>query len=100
MGPNGEIILMGKKERLDLLGQVDTSAYKGLGILENKMSSAPVFYHAPHRCDFVCSMIKNKAGSEFRIALRELDHLYTIGQLEPKIEVYNPQSRYYQNFIK
>jgi hypothetical protein len=29
-----------------------------------------------------------------------MDNLYAVGQIEPKQEVYNPQSRYYQNYIK
>jgi hypothetical protein len=64
MGPHGEIILKSSKERLDLLGQVDTSNYKGLTVLENKMYNAPVFYHSPGRCDFVCSLVKGKQGTE------------------------------------
>jgi len=32
--------------------------------------------------------------------LRELESLYSLGQIEPKLEVYNPQSRDFQNFIK
>lgn len=32
--------------------------------------------------------------------IREMDHLYTIGQQEPKIEVYPPQSKQYNNFLK
>jgi hypothetical protein len=47
MGPYGEIILKQPRERLDLLGQVDTSVFKGLTVLENKMYNAPVFFHTP-----------------------------------------------------
>jgi len=62
MGPNGEIILKQPRERLDLLGQVDTSAFKGLTVLENKMYNAPVFFHTPQRTDFFCILVKGKQG--------------------------------------
>lgn len=41
-----------------------------------------------------------KKNGENMIAIRELDSMFTVGQIEPKLEVYNPQSRYFQNFIK
>ena len=65
------------------------------------MYNAPVFYHAPNRQDsyFFCSLVSTQ-NNEKRIYLRELDNLYTVGQIEPKLEVYNPQSRDFQNFIK
>jgi len=74
-------------------------AYKGLAVMENKMYNAPVFFHTPGRTDFFCSISKSRQGDQ-RIVVRELDSLYTVGQIEPKIFVYNPTSREYQNFIK
>jgi hypothetical protein len=35
-----------------------------------------------------------------RFYLRELEHYYVVGQEEPKIEVYAPQSKQYNNFLK
>jgi hypothetical protein len=63
------------------------------------MYNAPVFYHSADRQDFFCCVHLHK--NDFReVIVRELDNLYTVGQIEPKKEVLNPQSRNYQNFIK
>lgn len=72
----------------------------GITVLENKMYNAPLFYHSSSRTDFFCSLVQVKQGKDQRIVIRELDSMYTVGQIEPKLEVYNPQSRYFQNFIK
>jgi len=89
IGPYGELILKGQHDKLELLGQVDLNHFKGLAVLENKMYNAPVFFHTPAMTDFFCSLIKRKNG-EFQVAIREMDSLYTVGQIEPKLEVYNP----------
>ena len=46
-------------------------------------------------------MHQDKHGNN-QIFVRELQEMYLMGQIEPKsnIEVYNPQSRQYQHFIK
>lgn len=64
MGPHGQIELkkapqfidaskpelgLVPKQHLQLTGQINTSLYKGITVLENKMYNAPVFYHAPNR---------------------------------------------------
>ena len=67
------------------------------------MFNAPVFYQKSGGSDFFCSITKTVAADgnkEQRIVLRELENLYSVGQIEPKLEVYNPQSRDFQNFIK
>lgn len=43
---------------------------------------------------------EDSASSSERFYLRELEHYYVIGQEEPKIEVYAPQSKQYNNFLK
>ena len=63
------------------------------------MYYCPVFYHKPQRSDFLCVFHKDKNGKQ-SIIVRELSEMYVMGQEEPKIEVYNPQSRTYQHFIK
>ena len=32
--------------------------------------------------------------------LREIPFIYTMGQIEPKMEIFNPQSRQYNTFVK
>lgn len=60
-------------------------------MLENNMYNAPVFYHRMPSTsnDFFCSIIK-QPNNERRIVIRSLNSLYTVGQIEPKREVYNP----------
>lgn len=60
IGPYGKFIFKDELEKLDLLGQVDKSKYKGLTILENNMYNAPVFYHRiPSTTnDFFCTIVK------------------------------------------
>lgn len=89
IGPNGELILKGPVDKLELLGQVDLNHFKGLAVLENKMYNTPVFFHTPATTDFFCSFAKKKNG-DFTVAIREMDSIYTMGQIEPKLEVYNP----------
>jgi hypothetical protein len=115
MGPHGEIQLKGKPsfvdpskkelglihtQRLDLLGQINTDIYQGITVLENKMYNAPLFYHNSQRNDFFCSIVQGKSCTEQRIVIRELESVYNVGQIEPKLEVVNPQSRYFQNLDK
>ena len=49
--------------------------------------------------NFLLTFKKSKEGKESFI-LREMEHNYVVGQEEPKIEVYPPQSRQYNNFLK
>jgi hypothetical protein len=62
--------------------------------LENNMYSAPVFYHIADRQDFFCSVHLNTKNNEkdgrHDVIIREMDSLYTLGQIEPKKEVLNP----------
>ena len=59
------------------------------------MYNAPVFYHKAPRTDFFCTVHKQTDNVSSSIFIRELDSLYTVGQIEPKLEVYNPQSRHF-----
>ena len=115
MGPNGSQILLKPEQKLPLIGQIDQSELKGMNIIDNNMYKAPVFYEkishpnsaintsldAPNkkRYNFLITFSKNeKAQKVFHI--RELEHLYTVAQEEPKIEVYPPNSRQYISFLK
>lgn len=42
---------------------------------------------------------KGKDGKE-GVFIREVEHLYVIGQEEPKLEVYPPQSKQFNNYLK
>lgn len=100
MGPYGVQVMKKRGEKIPLLGQIDNQR-KGITVLENNMYYCPVFYHKTHKNDFLCIMHQDKKGKN-QIFVRELQEVYLMGQIEPKtnMEVYNPQSRTYQHFIK
>ena len=91
IGPFGQTMLKKPVEKLELLGQVDREKYNGLTVLENNLYNAPVFYHKlpSTNNDFFCCVTQQNNG-ERRIAVRKMNCLYTVGQIEPKREVYNP----------
>ena len=76
------------------------------------MYKAPVFYEkishpnsaintslGKKRYNFLITFSKNEKGQKV-FHIRELEHLYTVAQEEPKIEVYPPNSRQYISFLK
>ncbi len=127
IGPFGIQIPLQAGQKLPLIGQIEQNEYKGLAVVDNKMYRAPVFYEKlvssetetkPENIqtkqensnkssqssnkkymNFLITFKKSKEGQE-GFYIRELDHLYTVAQEEPKIEVYPPQSRQYLNFFK
>eukprot|EP01022_Parablepharisma_sp_SALTPOND_P020384 TRINITY_DN3702_c0_g2_i1.p1 TRINITY_DN3702_c0_g2~~TRINITY_DN3702_c0_g2_i1.p1 ORF type:complete len:1466 (-),score=230.12 TRINITY_DN3702_c0_g2_i1:3379-7776(-) len=108
MGPYGIEIRLSPKDRIPLLGQLDQSQYKGITIIENNMYRAPIFYHAVPTEEYLLVKHKTKDGVlflfckqiQFTYVLRTVPFIYTVGQTEPKTEVYNPQSRQYNTFVK
>jgi hypothetical protein len=113
IGPYGIQIPLQPSQKLPLIGQIDQNESKGLAVVDNKMFRAPVFYEKLKNpveqtktqnsnkkyYNFLITFKKSKEGKE-GFYIRELDHHYTVGQEEPKIEVYPPQSRQYLNFFK
>ena len=95
------------KINISLLGQIDLNEIKGMNIIDNNLYRAPVFYEKINfqtsipnkkRYNFLLTFHKNKEGKKV-FYIRELEHLYTVAQEEPKVEVYPPQSRQF-NKIK
>ena len=112
MGPNGSQILLKPEQKLPLLGQIDQNELKGINIIDNNMYKAPVFYEkishpnsaintslGKKRYNFLITFSKNEKGQKV-FHIRELEHLYTVAQEEPKVEVYPPNSRQYISFLK
>lgn len=61
IGPFGPQIVMSslaEHHKIPLIGKVDSSAYKGIAILENNMYRAPLFWHPIKSTDFI--LIKHK----------------------------------------
>ena len=99
------------KINIPLLGQIDLNEIKGMNIIY--LYRAPVFYEKKNfqnsssntsipnkkRYNFLLTFHKNKEGKKV-FYIRELQHLYIIAQEEPKVEVYPPQSRQFNTFLK
>ena len=115
MGPYGTKILLKPEQKLPLIGQIDQSEIKGMNIIDNNMYKAPVFYEkisypnsakntsldGPNkkRYNFLITFSKNEKGQKY-FQIRELENLYTVSQEEPKVEIYPPNSRQFNNFLK
>lgn len=114
LGPHGAKTFLQPNQKVPLLGQIDQNEIKGINTIDNNMFRAPVFYEKikegsntnncnmpknKKRYNFLLTMKKGKDGKQC-FYIRELEHLYTVAQEEPKIEVYPPQSRQYNNFLK
>ena len=89
MGPYGLQILKNQSSKLPLLGGIDKSLFKGITVMTNNLYHVPVFYHRPKSSDFFCSVFQDKKGQK-HIVLREIQDVFAVGQLEPKVPVYNP----------
>ena len=115
MGPYGTKIILKPEQKLPLIGQIDQNEIKGMNIIDNNMYRAPVFYEKishpnsakntsidfpnKKRYNFLITFSKNEKGQKF-FQIRELENLYTVAQEEPKVEVYPPNSRQFNNFTK
>jgi hypothetical protein len=116
VGPYGSQILLQPNQKLPLIGQIDHTELKGLSVIDNKMYRAPAFYEKVTNptpiekekkpadekkyFNFLITFKKSKDGKHEGFYIRELEHNYVVAQEEPKIEVYPPQSRQYNNFLK
>ena len=115
MGPYGTKILLKSEQKLPLIGQIDQNEIKGMNIIDNNMYKAPVFYEKishpnsaknttldpqnKKRYNFLITFSKNEKGQKY-FQIRELENLYTVAQEEPKVEVYPPNSRQFNTFLK
>ncbi|CAK5280614.1 unnamed protein product [Mycena citricolor] len=66
--------------------------------LYNNLLRAPLFKHKPYPTDFL--VVKNTIKGESKYYLREIKHLYVLGQTYPVTEVPGPHSRKITNTIK
>lgn len=83
-----------------ILGLSDQSPFWNFGAVEtgetvqaisNRMFRAPVFRHTPMRTDFL--LVKSSTRLGHRFYLRNMKHLYTVGQTLPVIDIPGPHSR-------
>ncbi|SPQ18346.1 2a769c31-9f11-46cb-8c05-4e704b4ae7f5 [Thermothielavioides terrestris] len=67
--------------------------------LHNQMFRAPIFKHNPRNTDFILGRsTTGKSGSSWY--LRNIDHLFVVGQTLPSMEVPGPHSRRVTNIAK
>lgn len=83
-----------------ILGATDRSPFWNFGTVEpgettqtiyNKLYRAPVFKHAPAKTDFLLVKSSTKLGNKFY--LRNMKHIFTVGQTLPVIDIPGPHSR-------
>lgn len=83
-----------------VLGPTDRSPFWNFGSVEpgettptlyNKLYRAPIFKHEPPSSDFLLIKTSTKQGNRF--FLRNMKHLYTVGQTLPVIDIPGPHSR-------
>ncbi|CAD6884023.1 unnamed protein product [Tilletia caries] len=66
--------------------------------LYNNLIRAPLFKHKPAHTDFLLVRSTNK--KEVKYVLREIKHLYTVGQIFPVVLIPGPHARLISNVIK
>ncbi|KAK9480980.1 hypothetical protein V1514DRAFT_63720 [Lipomyces japonicus] len=88
----GETYILGSQDRSPFwnFGFVDPGELRPT--LYNRMVRAPVFKQEPRKTDFL--MIRSTGGGESqKYFLRDITHLYTVGQTLPVTEIPSPRSR-------
>ena len=81
------------------MGRLDPDQFQGLTLLENNLYKAPVLFHPPARGDFLL-VVHTEANRMRRFHIRELKALYTVGQIEPRMQPYNPGTRDFKRASK
>ncbi|KAL2016370.1 hypothetical protein VTK56DRAFT_3828 [Thermocarpiscus australiensis] len=91
------ILLPEDRSPFAMVGQVHPG--ETVPTLHNQMFRAPIFKHTPRSTDFLLGRSSTgKSGSSWYI--RNIDHLYVVGQTLPSMEVPGPHSRRVTNIAK
>jgi hypothetical protein len=90
VGSLGLPVFLESHESWPLLGQLQDQ--QGLGVLESNLNRAAVYSHTPRQTDFALVRCHAATGRT-KFYLRSLEYLYTVGQMEPKVEVFTPKAR-------
>jgi transcription initiation factor TFIID subunit 1 len=71
-------------------------------MIENDLYRAPIFKTKLPETDFLLVRRKRKDGESYHYeySLRQIDHIYLVGQIEPKQEIFTPHSRSLGTFLK
>ncbi|KAI1138246.1 hypothetical protein F5Y05DRAFT_55668 [Hypoxylon sp. FL0543] len=93
----GHALLPEDRSPFSIFGTVDPG--ETVPTLHNEMYRAPIFKHEPRPNDFLLGFTTNVAeGPKFY--LRNIDHVYTVGQTFPSLEVPGPHARKVTNTSK
>lgn len=90
VGTLGLPVHLDEANKLPLIAQLQD--HQGLAVLETNLSRAPVYSTNASPTDFVLIRCLSSKGRA-KFYLRGIDHLYSAGQTEPKVEVFTPKSR-------
>ncbi|KAI0839093.1 hypothetical protein F5Y06DRAFT_265989 [Hypoxylon sp. FL0890] len=93
----GHALLPEDRSPFSIFGTVDPG--ETVPTLHNEMYRAPIFKHEPRPNDFLLGFTTNVSeGPKFY--LRNIDHVYTVGQTFPSLEVPGPHARKVTNTSK
>ncbi|KAI2616038.1 hypothetical protein GGR54DRAFT_610901 [Hypoxylon sp. NC1633] len=93
----GHPLLPEDRSPFSIFGTVDPGEM--VPTLHNEMYRAPIFKHSPRANDYVLGFSTSAAeGPKFYV--RKVDHVYTVGQTFPSLEVPGPHARKVTNTSK
>lgn len=90
------ILLPEDRSPFSIFGTVDPG--ETVPTLHNQMYRAPIFKHEPRPTDFILGRTTTKSSSQ--LYLRPVEHIYTVGQIFPSVEIPGPHSRKVTNISK
>jgi hypothetical protein len=90
LGSLGLPVYLENNQKIPLLGQLEEN--QAISVFENNMYRSPVYSHNPRYTDFMLVRTQGRRGKP-KFYLREIDYIYSSGQIEPKMEVFIPKSR-------
>ncbi|KAI1082044.1 hypothetical protein F5B20DRAFT_45896 [Whalleya microplaca] len=93
----GHPLLPEDRSPFSIFGTVDPG--ETVPTLHNEMYRAPIFKHEPRPNDFLLGYNTNAAEGP-KYFLRSIDHVYTVGQTFPTLEVPGPHARKVTNTSK
>ncbi|CAD8107723.1 unnamed protein product [Paramecium primaurelia] len=99
LGNIGQIRFLDKNGAIPLQGQLTDERLIGIAVIENDLYRAPIFKQKLPITDFL--LVRTRVDNcHYKYTLRPIDCIYLVGQIEPKVEIFTPQSRPLGTFLK
>ncbi|CAK63292.1 unnamed protein product (macronuclear) [Paramecium tetraurelia] len=93
------IRFLDKNQAIPLQGQLTDERFIGIAVIENDLYRAPIFKQKLPVTDFL--LVRTRVDNcHYKYTLRPIDCIYLVGQIEPKVEIFTPQSRPLGTFLK